>query len=94
MKPEKMLRSLDNNYWLNPEEKIEVAQYIRQLQTSNEALAEGMMRFAEEIVALRRDLSEAARVAPWKVVKKEDACHCAYPVYCDLNDRCMREEMK
>jgi hypothetical protein len=94
MKPEKMLRNLDNNYWLNPEEKIEVAKYIRQLQGSNEALAEGMMRFAEEIVALRRDLSEAVRDAPGKAVKKEEVCHCAHPIVCDLNDRCMRGEMK
>jgi hypothetical protein len=53
-----------------------------------------MMRFAEEIVALRRDLSEAVRGAPEKAVKKDEVCHCAHPIVCDLNDKCMRGEMK
>lgn len=32
--------------------------------------------------------------AAWQASRKEDACHCISPVWCDLNDRCMRAEQK
>ena len=35
------------------------AQYIQQLRESNQALAEGMVKYAETIVALRRELAHA-----------------------------------
>jgi hypothetical protein len=36
------------------------AQYIEQLRKSNQALAEGMVKYAETIVALRRELYQAS----------------------------------
>ncbi|CAB5178879.1 hypothetical protein UFOVP156_45 [uncultured Caudovirales phage] len=35
------------------------AQYIKQLRESNQALTEGMLKYAETIVALRRELAQA-----------------------------------
>ena len=58
MTPEKILRNLDNGYWMNHEEQAKTAAFIRELQACNATLAESMIRFAEEIVALRRDLNE------------------------------------
>ena len=43
------------------QEQTEAAEYIRQLQASNQSLTEGMFKYAEEIVALRRDLSNATK---------------------------------
>jgi hypothetical protein len=37
------------------------AQYIKQLRESNQALSEGMVKYAETIVALRRELAQAGR---------------------------------
>ena len=41
------------------QEQTESAEYIRQLQQSNQALSEGMLKNAEEVVRLRRDLHNA-----------------------------------
>jgi hypothetical protein len=40
-------------------EQTEAAEYIRQLQASNQSLMEGMLQNAEEVVRLRRELAEA-----------------------------------
>ena len=39
-------------------EQTEAAEYIRQLQASNQSLMEGMLQNAEEVVRLRRELAE------------------------------------
>jgi predicted RNase H-like nuclease (RuvC/YqgF family) len=40
------------------QEQDETAKYIRQLQDSNKVLQQGLIEFAEEIFALRRDLTQ------------------------------------
>ena len=58
MTPEKILRYLENGYFMNRQEQAEAADFIRELQACNAASAESMIRFAEEIVTLRREVSE------------------------------------
>ena len=61
LSPIKILRNLENGFYMTHHEQTEAADYIRQLQASNQSLTEGMLKYAEEIVALRRDLSNATR---------------------------------
>jgi hypothetical protein len=61
MKITELLRYLDNGYFIDRSRQIEAATLIRQLQESNQSLMDGMVKYAEEVVALRRDLSEATR---------------------------------
>jgi len=61
MKITELLRYLDNGYFIDRSRQIEAATLIRQLQESNQSLSEGMIKYAEELAALRRDLSEATR---------------------------------
>jgi hypothetical protein len=61
MKITELLRYLDNGYFIDRSRQIEAATLIRQLQKSNQSLMDGMVKYAEEVVALRRDLSEATR---------------------------------
>jgi hypothetical protein len=56
--PEKILRNLTNGYYMSPKEQEEAADYIRRLQESNNVLRKGMIDFAEQIFALRRELDE------------------------------------
>jgi hypothetical protein len=43
---------------MKPEDQIETAQYIRNLQASNEAIKDGLLKSAEDLFALRRDLTQ------------------------------------
>jgi len=61
LSPKKLLRNLENGFYMTHQEQTEAADYIRQLQALNQSLTEGMIKYAEEIVALRRDLSNATR---------------------------------
>ena len=61
LSPKQNLRNLENGFFMTHQEQTEAADYIRQLQASNQSLTEGMIKYAEEIVALRRDLSNATR---------------------------------
>jgi hypothetical protein len=56
--PEKILRNLTNGYYMSHQEQEEAAHLIIQLQQSNEVLKEAMIEFADQIFALRRELSE------------------------------------
>jgi len=58
MTPEKILRNLENGYFMTHQEQDETAKYIRDLQESNKVLQQGLIEFAEEIFALRRDLTQ------------------------------------
>ena len=58
MTPDKILRNLENGYFMTHEEQDETAKYIRQLQASNEALKDGLLKSAEDLFALRRDLTQ------------------------------------
>jgi len=61
LNPKKILRNLENGFYMTHQEQTEAADYIRQLQALNQSLTEGMIKYAEEIVVLRRDLSNATR---------------------------------
>ena len=58
MTPDKILRNLENGYFMTHQEQDETAKYIRDLQEANKVLQQGLIEFAEEIFALRRDLTE------------------------------------
>jgi len=59
LSPKQILRNLENGFFMTHHEQTEAAEYIRQLQVSNQALMEGMLQNAEEVVRLRRELAEA-----------------------------------
>lgn len=61
LSPEKILRNLTNGYFMTHETREEAAALIRRLQESNKALKEGMIEFADQIFALRRELSEKGK---------------------------------
>ena len=56
LSPAKILRNLENGFFMSHAEQTEAADYIRQLQQSNETLKEGLIKFAEDIFELRRKL--------------------------------------
>lgn len=58
---EQLLRNLFHGYTMNRMEQVEASNLIKKLQESNQSLSEGMIKCAEELAALRRDLSEATR---------------------------------
>lgn len=58
---EKLLRNLFHGYTMSREEQVDALNLIKQLQASNQSLSEGMIKYAEELAALRRDLAEATR---------------------------------
>ena len=58
MTPDKILLNLEHGYFMTHQEQDETAKYIRQLQASNEALKDGLLKSAEDLFALRRDLTE------------------------------------
>lgn len=57
LSPEKILRNLDHGYFMTHQEQSEAAAYIRQLQKSNEALREGLLKSTEEVVRLRNQFN-------------------------------------
>jgi hypothetical protein len=59
LSPKQILRNLENGFFMTHQEQTEAAEYIRQLQVSNQALMDGMLQNAEEVVRLRRELAEA-----------------------------------
>ena len=58
MTPEKTLRYLEHGYVMNPQEQDETAKYIRALQESNKAMREELIRYADALFDVRRDLTE------------------------------------
>ena len=58
MTPDNILRYLEHNYVMKPEEQIETAQFIRNLQQSNRSLRQGLIEFADQIFMLRRELTQ------------------------------------
>ena len=57
LSPKQILRNLEHGYFMTHEEQAEAAQYIRQLQQSNEVLKEGLLKSAEEVVRLRQQFN-------------------------------------
>lgn len=58
---ENILRYLEHGYVMKPEEQIETAEYIRQLQNDIKTLADTVNMQTEELIAIRRDLSNALK---------------------------------
>ncbi len=56
MTPDNILRYLEHGYVMKFEEQIETAEYIRNLQQSNETLRQGLIEFGNQIFMLRREL--------------------------------------
>ena len=55
---ENILRYLEHGYVMKQEEQIETAEYIRNLQQSNETLRQGLIEFGDQIFMLRRELTQ------------------------------------
>jgi hypothetical protein len=58
MTPDKILRNLENGYFMTHVEQEEAATLIRQLQASNKALQQGMVTYVEDLAAMRRELTQ------------------------------------
>lgn len=58
MTPDKILRNLENGYFMTHQEQDETAKYIKDLQQSNRAMREELIRYADELFAVRRDLTQ------------------------------------
>ena len=58
MTPDNILRYLEHGYVMKLEEQIETAEYIRNLQKSNETLRQGLIEFGNQIFMLRRELTQ------------------------------------
>ncbi len=58
MTPDNILRYLEHGYVMKLEDQIETAEYIRNLQKSNETLRQGLIEFADQIFMLRRELTQ------------------------------------
>ena len=61
MTPDNILRYLEHGYVMKLEEQIETAEYIRNLQKSNETLRQGLIEFADQIFMLRRELTARSK---------------------------------
>ena len=57
LSPNQILRILENGYFMTHQEQADAAQYIRELQKSNEALREGLLKSAEEVARLRQQFN-------------------------------------
>jgi hypothetical protein len=58
MTPDKILRNLQHGYLMPHQEQTEAAHYIRQLQESNRVMREQLIRYADALFDVRRDLTE------------------------------------
>ncbi|CAB4152048.1 hypothetical protein UFOVP586_47 [uncultured Caudovirales phage] len=57
LSPNQILRNLEHGYFMTHQEQSEAAQYIRQLQKSNEVLREGLLKSTEEVATLRQQFN-------------------------------------
>lgn len=58
MTPNNILRYLEHGYVMKPQDQVEAAEYIRNLQESNKSLREGLIEFGDQIFMLRRELTQ------------------------------------
>ena len=61
LSPKQILRNLENGFFMTHQEQTEAANLIRQLQESNTVLQEGILKYLEELAAMRRDLAEISK---------------------------------
>ena len=65
MTPDKILRNLENGYFMTHQEQAEAAQYIRELQKMNAALRESLIMNAEEVQRLRQQFGLWKKDETW-----------------------------
>ena len=61
LSPKQILRNLENGFFMTHQEQTEAAEYIRNLQKDIITLAETVHLQSEELVAMRRDLTEIVK---------------------------------
>lgn len=61
LSPTKILRNLENGFFMSHQEQTEAADYIRQLQNDIKTLADTVNMQNEQIIAIRRNLSNALK---------------------------------
>jgi hypothetical protein len=61
LSPAKILRNLENGFFMTHLEQEEAANYIRQLQQDVKTLADTVNMQTDELAAMRRDLTNALK---------------------------------
>lgn len=61
LSPAKILRNLENGFFMSHQEQTDAADYIRQLQNDVKTLADTVNMQSEELAAMRRDLRNALK---------------------------------
>jgi hypothetical protein len=61
LSPAKILRNLENGFFMSHQEQTDAADYIRNLQQDVKTLAETVILQAEELAAMRRDLNNVLK---------------------------------
>jgi hypothetical protein len=61
LSPKQILRNLENGFFMTHQEQTEAAEYIRNLQKDIITLAETVLLQSEELVAMRRELTDIAK---------------------------------
>jgi len=65
LSPDKILRNLENGYFMTHQEQAEAAQYIRELQQMNAALRESLAMNAEEVQRLHNQFGLWKKDETW-----------------------------
>jgi hypothetical protein len=71
LSPNQILRNLENGFFMTHQEQSEAAQYIRQLQQSNEALKEAVFREREACAQLCDDEGRVVPVTQNEILNKQ-----------------------
>jgi len=71
LSPNQILRNLENGYFMTHQEQAEAAQYIRQLQQSNEVLKEAVFREREACAQLCDDEGRVAPITQNEILNKQ-----------------------
>jgi hypothetical protein len=58
MTPDKILRNLQHGYLMSHQEQTEAAHYICALQESNRVMREELIRYADTLFDVRRELTQ------------------------------------
>ena len=61
LSPAKILRNLENGFFMSHQEQTDAADYIRQLQNDVKTLADTVNMQNDELIAMRRDLRNALK---------------------------------
>ena len=61
LSPKQILRNLENGFFMTHQEQTEAAEYIRNLQKDIITLGDTVLLQSEELVAMRRELTDIAK---------------------------------